>query len=87
MKHQDQYARVGVLFSGPYITRLIIGIGVMDAIRGAEKIIISSPLGLETMRLMDMIRRYRDGVNVINMPPLEPVEGQRDATEGLQPAL
>lgn len=68
LRHQGQYARVGVLFSGPYITRLIMGMGLLDAIRGIEKTIAPAPLGLETMRMMGMIRRYLDGVSVLNMP-------------------
>lgn len=41
--HQGQYAKVRVIFLGPYITRLIMGMGLVDAIRGVEKIIIPSP--------------------------------------------
>lgn len=74
-----------MIFSGAYITRLIMDMGLLDAVRGAEKIIVPSPLSLETMRLMGMIRRYRLGVYVMVMPPLETAEG--DEVEGPQPAL
>lgn len=47
--HQEaQYAKVGVIFSRPYITKLIMGMGLLYAIQGAEKTIIPSPLGIQT---------------------------------------
>lgn len=83
--HQG-HARVIVLSSGPYITQLTIGMGLLDAIRGAEKMIVPSPFGLETIRLMNMIRRYRDGVYVMIMPSPEIFKVETDAAEGSQPA-
>lgn len=80
--HYGQYTRVGVLFSGPYITRVIVVMGLMDVIRGAEKIRVPSPLGLETMHLMGMIRRYGDRVYVMIMSPLELAEGEGDTAKG-----
>lgn len=52
LRHQGEYARIGVIFSKPYITRLITGMGLLDVIRRAENIIVSSPLSIKTMRLM-----------------------------------
>lgn len=75
------------LLSGPYITRFIMGMGLLDAINGAEKIIVPSPLSLEMMPLMWMVRRYRDGVYVMIMPTPELAEVEDDASEGSQPAL
>lgn len=84
--HQGQYARVGVLFSGLYITRLIMGMGLMDPIQGAEKIIVPSTLGLEDMRLMGMIKRYRDEVYVMITATPEIAKGEGNAGEGSQHA-
>lgn len=58
LRHQSQYAKIGVLFSGAYITRLIMGISLLDAIKGAAKTIVPALLGLETMSLMGTIMRY-----------------------------
>lgn len=58
-----------------------MGIGLLDAIRGAKKIIIQSPLSLETMRLMGIICKYRNGVYVMIVPPLEIAESEGDAAE------
>lgn len=57
--HQGQYAKVSVLFSGPYITGLIMGMGLLDIIKGAEEAIVPSPLSIESMRLIGMVQRYR----------------------------
>lgn len=61
--------------------------GLIEAIRVAEKIIEPSPLGLDTICMMGMIRRYKDRVYVMIMPPLETVENKGDAANGFQPAL
>lgn len=61
--------------------------GLLDAIRGAENIIVPSLLGLETMRLMGMIRKYRDRVYVMIIHLPEKAEGEGDAAEGSQPAF
>lgn len=74
IRHFGQYARVRVIFSGSYITRLIMGIGLIDTIRGTEKIIVQSTLGLKTMRLMIM-------------SPLEMGDGDGNAAEDSQPPL
>lgn len=74
-----------MIFSGVYITRLIIGIGMLDTIRGARKTIIMFPLGLEMMRLLGMVRRYIDGVYVMITLASEPAKGEGDAAEWSQP--
>lgn len=84
LPHQGQYARVGILFSGPYITQLFITMGLLDAIKEAEMMIVPSPLGLETMRLMGMIHRYRDGVYEMIMSPPETAEKEKDVAEASQ---
>lgn len=56
-------------------------------IREAEKIIVPSSLCLEMMRLMGIVRRYRDDIYIMITPPPEPTEVERDATEGSQPTL
>lgn len=60
--------------------------GLLNAIRGPEKTIVPAPLGLEIMLMMGMIRWYKDGVYMLNMPPPEPVEIEGDVAEGPQPA-
>lgn len=75
LHHQGHYARVGVIFSDPYITRLIMWMGLIKVISGVEKMIVPSPLDLETMRLIRMICRYRDGVYKIIIPPPKTAEG------------
>lgn len=67
---------MGVNISGPYITRLILGMGLLDAIRGAEKIIIPSPLGLDMIILMGLLRRHRPGVYILPTSTPEIVEGE-----------
>lgn len=86
LHHQGQYARLGVLFSGSYITRLIMGMCLLDMIRGAKKIIVPSSLGLETMRFIGMVRRYGSSTYVMIMPSLEIAKGEGDETDGSQPA-
>lgn len=63
-----------------------MGMGLMDAIIGAKKIIVPYHPGLETMRLMGIVRRYRNGIYVMILPPQEPAKGERDEAEGSQHA-
>ncbi len=62
LSHQGQYARVGVIFAGPFITRLAMGLGWMDAIRGVAKETVPAPLGIETLLMMGLVRRAGPGV-------------------------
>jgi len=69
LRHQGQYARIGVIFAGPFITRLLIRMGFRDGLRRAEQTVTSAPITLETLRLMGMARRHRrDGIYILNMP-------------------
>lgn len=86
LHYQSQYIRVRVLFVGLYITRLVVGMGLLKAISGAEKTIIPSPFGLETMRLMGMVKRYGPSTYVMIIPLLKEFESESDETEGSQPA-
>lgn len=52
--------------------------------QGAEKMIVSSPLGIEIIRLMGMVRRFRLGVYTMIMPPPEIAKGEWEAVEGSQ---
>ncbi|WP_375645352.1 hypothetical protein, partial [Bartonella sp. CL5QHWL] len=80
LRHQGQYARVGVIFAGPFITRLLIGMGLRDGVRRAEKTVTPAPITLETLRLMGIARRDRsDGIYILKM--------HRAQGEGSQPAL
>lgn len=73
---------VGVFFLGSYITGLIMGMGLLDVIRGAKKIIVLSPLSLQTMILRGMVRKYIDGIYVMIMHPPKLAEGERDEVGG-----
>lgn len=57
---------------------------LLDAICGVKKTIVPAPFGLEMMKLMGMIRRYRDRVYVLNIPPLVTAEAERDVAGGSQ---
>jgi len=81
LRHQGQYARVGAIFSGPYITRLIMGMGLVETIRGAERTMVPAPLSLETLRQMGLIQRRGDSGYIIVIPPTQTV-----ATEAPQAA-
>jgi len=88
IRHQGQYARVGVIFCGPYITRLIIGIGLLDTIRGAERTMVPAPLSLETLRQMGLIRRHGERGYIMVMPQPQTITTEdSERTEGSQPAL
>jgi len=80
LRHQGQYARVGVIFAGPFITRLLIGMGLRDSVRRAEQTVTPAPITLETLRLMGMARRHRrDRIYILNIPQAQ--------GEGSQPTL
>ncbi|KAH7659753.1 hypothetical protein IHE45_16G050900 [Dioscorea alata] len=81
IRHQGQYPRVGVIFAGPYITRLLIGLGLRDGVRGAEKTNVPVPLGTDTLRMMGMIRRGGSGTYTWIIPHTEQGEGSRVALE------
>lgn len=87
LRHQGLYGWISVLFFGPYIMRLIMGMGLLDAIRGDEKAIVPASLGIETMRLMGMVCRHRPGEYILITPALEIAERGEDATEGSQQVL
>lgn len=46
-----------VLFFGPYITRLIRGIGLIKAIRGMKKVIVLTSLVLVILQVMGMVKK------------------------------
>ena len=48
---------MGVFFVGTYITYLVRGLGLVEAVRGIEKMSSPRPLGLAILRAMGMIRR------------------------------
>lgn len=74
-----------MLFLGLYITRLIMGMGLLEVIREAKKTIIPCPLGLETIKLMGMVGRYRPSTYVMIMPQPEMAESEGDDGDGSQP--
>lgn len=84
LHHYGQYLRVGVLFASLYITTLIMGMGIHEAIRGTDKMIIPSPLRLVTMRLMGMARKYGPSTYMVIIPLLEESKSKGDEVESSQ---
>lgn len=53
--HQGQHVRLREIFVNPYITRLILGIGLVDRLQRLESIGGATPLGMDTLQLMGMV--------------------------------
>lgn len=88
--HQGQFTRVGVLFASPYVTRVILGLGFLDPIHGAERAAVPSPLGLDTIRMMGLdtirmvglVRKCGPGAYILATVTPETAECGRDTAEG-----
>lgn len=52
MLHQSQHKRIGVLFLGSYIIRLIRMMGLIEHVRNMDIVSIPTPLGLATLKEM-----------------------------------
>lgn len=45
--------------------------GLIEAIQGGEKVIVPSPLNLETLRMMGMVKKDASGRYVLVVPSLD----------------
>lgn len=52
------------------LTSLIRGIRLLKEVRGVKKVIISSPLGLDTFCVMGMVKRVTPGKYALVVLPL-----------------
>lgn len=66
MHYQSHYHHTICLFSSPFVTCLLRGMGMMEAMRGMTKVIIPVPLGLHTLWAMRLVRHLDSRDYVLN---------------------
>lgn len=62
---QGTYARLGAIFAGPYVTRLMRGMGLIARIAGMQVVGGTTPLGLATLCAMGLVDQRGDGYTLI----------------------
>ena len=63
--HQGTHSRLGAIFAGPFITRLIKGMGLLDQTQGMKIVGSMTPLGVQTLVSMGIIERVGDRIRLV----------------------